>query len=54
MRYLHTMLRVSDVDASLGFYRDLLGLREANRIENASGRFTLTPRGHGSGKPGRS
>ena len=41
MRYLHTMLRVRDVDASLGFYRDLLGLREVNRIENASGRFTL-------------
>ena len=41
MRYLHTMVRVSDLDASLRFWRDLLGLEEMRRIENETGRFTL-------------
>ena len=41
MRYLHTMVRVRDLDASLRFYRDGLGLREVRRKENAQGRFTL-------------
>jgi len=41
MRYLHTMVRVKDVDASLRFYCDLMGLKEFNRIENEGGRFTL-------------
>ncbi len=41
MKYLHTMVRVTDLDASLRFYRDLLGLRETRRIENEKGRFTL-------------
>jgi lactoylglutathione lyase len=41
MRYLHTMVRVRDLDASLRFYCDGLGLREARRIENPQGRFTL-------------
>jgi lactoylglutathione lyase len=41
MRYLHTMVRVKDLDASLRFYRDLLGLVEISRMENANGRFTL-------------
>ena len=41
MRYLHTMLRVRDLDASLRFYCDGLGLREVRRKENAQGRFTL-------------
>lgn len=41
MRYLHTMVRVKDLDASLHFYCDLLGLREMRRIENEKGRFTL-------------
>ncbi len=41
MRYLHTMVRVADLERSLGFWRDALGLQEVNRIENASGRFTL-------------
>src|SRR5687768_8422451 len=40
MRYLHTMVRVSDLDASLKFY-ELLGLREMRRMENEKGRFTL-------------
>lgn len=41
MRYLHTMVRVRDLEASLRFYRDGLGLREARRQENPSGRYTL-------------
>jgi lactoylglutathione lyase len=41
MRYLHTMVRVSDVDASLRFYCDLLGLREFRRRDSEGGRFTL-------------
>lgn len=41
MRYLHTMVRVQDLDASLHFYCDLLGLKEAFRKENDKGRFTL-------------
>jgi lactoylglutathione lyase len=41
MRYLHTMIRVRDLDASLRFFRDLLGLAEVRRIENDAGRFTL-------------
>ena len=41
MKYLHTMVRVSDLDASLEFYCDKLGLVEASRTENPGGRFTL-------------
>lgn len=41
MRYLHTMVRVRDLDASLHFYCDLLGLQEVRRVENEAGRFTL-------------
>jgi lactoylglutathione lyase len=41
MRYLHTMVRVSDLDASLDFYCNKLGLKEMRRIENDKGRFTL-------------
>jgi lactoylglutathione lyase len=41
MRYLHTMVRVSDLDASLAFYCDKLGLHELRRHEHAAGRFTL-------------
>lgn len=41
MRFLHTMVRVTDLDASLHFYRDLLGLRETRRSEHEAGRFTL-------------
>ena len=41
MRYVHTMVRVSDLDESLGFYCDKLGLREVHRKEVAAGRFTL-------------
>ncbi|MEQ8355901.1 MAG: lactoylglutathione lyase [Kiloniellaceae bacterium] len=41
MRYLHTMVRVKDLDASLDFYCDKLGLQEVRRLENDKGRFTL-------------
>ncbi|HTD30295.1 MAG TPA: VOC family protein [Steroidobacteraceae bacterium] len=41
MKYLHTMVRVTDIDASLRFYCDALGLRELARQENPRGRFTL-------------
>ena len=40
MKYLHTMIRVSDVDATLRFF-DLLGLCEIRRIDNPAGKFTL-------------
>lgn len=41
MLYLHTMVRVTDLDASLRFYCDALGLKELRRNENEKGRFTL-------------
>ncbi|MCC5970055.1 MAG: VOC family protein [Pararhodobacter sp.] len=40
MRYLHTMVRVKDLDASMAFYR-LLGLEEVRRIDSDEGRFSL-------------
>jgi lactoylglutathione lyase len=40
MRYLHTMIRVTDPDASVRFF-NLLGLTETRRVENSGGRFTL-------------
>jgi lactoylglutathione lyase len=39
-RYLHTMIRVSDLDATIAFF-ELLGLREIRRQDNAAGRYTL-------------
>ena len=41
MRYLHTMVRVSDLDASLDFYCNKLGLEEVRRVDFEAGRFTL-------------
>jgi lactoylglutathione lyase len=41
MRYLHTMVRVTDVDASLDFYCNKLGLRQVRRVDNDKGRFSL-------------
>ena len=41
MRYLHTMVRVADLDRALDFYCDKLGLKEARRVDNPAGRFTL-------------
>ena len=41
MKYLHTMVRVSDIDESLDFYCNKLGLVELRRYDNEKGRFTL-------------
>ncbi|MDR3429718.1 VOC family protein [Silvimonas sp.] len=41
MKYLHTMVRVTDVEESMRFYRDALGLEEVSRKESERGRFTL-------------
>lgn len=41
MKYLHTMVRVEDLDESLDFYCAKLGLQEVRRIESEKGRFTL-------------
>jgi lactoylglutathione lyase len=49
MRYLHTMLRVRDLDAALDFFVAKLGLRELRRRESESGRFTLVFLGTGAG-----
>ena len=41
MKYLHVMVRVKDLDASMHFYCDLMGLEEIKRYESEAGRFTL-------------
>jgi lactoylglutathione lyase len=41
VKYLHTMVRVTDIDASLRFYRDALGLTELSRKDYPQGRYTL-------------
>ena len=41
MKYLHTMVRIADIDASLDFYCNKLGLEEISRYESEQGRFTL-------------
>ena len=41
MKYLHTMVRVTDLEASLDFYCEKLGLRETRRREDENGRYTL-------------
>ena len=41
MKYLHTMVRVTDIEASLRFYRDALGLDMLSRRDNEGGRYTL-------------
>ncbi|MEQ1942759.1 VOC family protein [Mesorhizobium sp. VNQ89] len=41
MRYLHTMVRVRDIDEALDFYVKKFGLKEVRRLENEGGRFTL-------------
>lgn len=41
MKYLHSMVRVHDLDESMSFYRDLLGLVETDRFESEEGQFTL-------------
>jgi lactoylglutathione lyase len=52
MRYLHTMLRVRDLDASLDFFVKKLGLKELRRTENEKGRFTLVFLGTGATNDG--
>jgi lactoylglutathione lyase len=41
MKYLHTMIRIRDIDASLRFFCEGLGLKENRRMENPAGKFTL-------------
>ncbi len=41
MQYLHTMVRISNIDDSLSFYCDKLGLKEIRRVDSEQGRFTL-------------
>ena len=41
MRYLHTMLRVRNLDVAMKFYQDALGLKEVRRVDSDKGRFTL-------------
>ncbi|MFZ4807650.1 MAG: VOC family protein [Hyphomicrobiaceae bacterium] len=41
MRYLHTMVRISNIDESLDFYCNKLGMTEVRRVDNEAGRFTL-------------
>ena len=41
MKYLHTMIRVHDLDATLRFFKDGLGLRETRRMDNPQGKYTL-------------
>ena len=41
MKYLHTMIRVGDVEAALDFFCAKLGMREVRRVDNEQGRFTL-------------
>jgi lactoylglutathione lyase len=41
MRYLHTMVRISNIEQSLDFYCSKLGLEEVRRVENEAGRYTL-------------
>ena len=54
MRYLHTMVRISDVDQSLDFYCNKLGMREMHRHDNEPGRYTniflAAPQDEGSAK----
>ena len=41
MKYLHTMVRVENIENSLDFYCNKLGLKEVRRVDNEKGRFTL-------------
>jgi lactoylglutathione lyase len=51
MKYLHTMLRIRNVDESLHFFCNLLGLVETRRKESAEGRFTLIFLATAAGEP---
>jgi lactoylglutathione lyase len=41
MRYLHTMVRIGNIEKSLDFYRDKLGMQEVRRVDSEAGRYTL-------------
>jgi lactoylglutathione lyase len=41
MKYLHTMVRITDIDRSLDFYCSALGMKEVRRVTNEAGRYTL-------------
>ena len=47
MRFLHTMIRVNDLDQSINFYRDVLGMKLLRKKDYPSGRFTLAFVGYG-------
>lgn len=57
MRFLHTMVRVKDLDSSLNFYCTLMGLVEVRRVDNEKGKFTLlflaAPQDEESGRTNR-
>jgi lactoylglutathione lyase len=52
-KFLHTMLRVGDLEASIAFYRDLLGMHELRRTEVPAGRYTLVFMGYASNAEGQ-
>lgn len=52
MKFLHTMLRVRDLDRSIAFYRDILGMKELRRRDVPEGRYTLVFMGFGSNADG--
>ena len=52
-KFLHTMLRVYDLDRSIAFYRDLLGMKELRRNEVPAGRYTLVFMGYASNAEGQ-
>ena len=51
--FLHTMLRVTDLDASIAFYRNLLGMKELRRSEVTAGRYTLVFMGYATNAEGQ-
>ncbi len=51
--FLHTMLRVTDLDASIAFYKNLLGMRELRRNEVPAARYTLAFLGYASNAEGQ-
>jgi len=52
-KFLHTMLRVYDLDRSIAFYRDLLGMKQLRRNEVTAGRYTLVFMGYASNAEGQ-
>lgn len=52
-KFLHTMLRVGDLEKSIAFYRDLLGMKELRRSEVPAGRYTLAFMGYATNSEGQ-